>query len=69
MIMGIFSDIWQYIPPTSCSILGVSIPNVVLFSSGPCVPCVPVKATVLWVVWFGAGYARAAWRLDLHLQA
>lgn len=48
MIMIIASDIWQFIPPTSCSILGVSTPDVVLLSSGPCVPWMPVTAPVLW---------------------
>lgn len=37
MIMLIVSDMWQYIPPTSCSVLGLSTLNVVLLSSWPCV--------------------------------
>lgn len=50
MIMLIVSDTWQYIPPTFCSVLGVSTPHVVLLSSGPCVLWMPVKGTVLWLL-------------------
>lgn len=64
--MLIVSDIWQYIPPTSCSVLGVSV---VVLSSGPLgVLWVPVKAAVLWVVCFGVGYASAAWCFYLQVQ-
>lgn len=55
MIMLIVSDMWQYIPPTSCSVLGVSTLNVVLLSSGPYVLWCPVNSTVFWVLCFGVG--------------